>query len=69
MASVEEVLFMVNGVMIFFIMRVVRHRLPRDCCGYPIPGSAQDEVGRGFGQPGLVEDVLLMAGGLKLDGL
>lgn len=67
MASVEEVLFMVNGVMIFFIMRVVRHRLLRDCCGYPIPGSAQDEVGRGFGQPGLVEDFPSSGRGLELD--
>jgi len=32
--------------------------------GCPLPGSVQGQVGRGSEQPGLVEDSLLMAGGL-----
>jgi len=39
-------------------------------CGCPLPGSVQGQVGRGFEQPDLVEDVsLLMAGGLERDDL
>ena len=34
-------------------------------CGCPIPGSAQGQLGWGLEQPGLVEGVLPMAGGLE----
>ena len=42
----------------FFTVRVMRcwNRLPRGC-GCPVPGNAQDQVGWGPGQPGLVLNV------------
>jgi len=40
-------------------MRVVKHwhRLPRDVVDAPFPGNIQGQVGWGFEQPDLVEDV------------
>jgi len=35
----------------------------RRSCGCPLPGSVQGQAGRSSEQPGLVEGVLLMAGG------
>jgi len=47
---------------------LLEQSLPLDCetlaqvaqrsCGCPLPGSVQGQVGWGFVQPGLVEDVL-----------
>jgi len=39
------------------------------CSGCPVPGSVQDEVGQGFEQPDLVDDVLANSRGVGLDGL
>ena len=36
-------------------------------CGCPLPGRVQGQVGRGFGQPGLVEGVPAHGRGLELD--
>jgi len=38
----------------FFTMRVVR----QESCGCPLPGSVQGQVGWGFEQPGLAEDIM-----------
>jgi len=50
----------------FFTMRVVRPwpRLPREAVVCPLPGSVQGQVGRGFEQRGLVEDVPAYGRGL-----
>ena len=32
-------------------------QVSQSSCGCPLPGSVQGQVGRGFGQPGLVEGV------------
>ena len=41
----------------FLTIRVMRHwsMLPREVTNAPVPGRVQGQVGRGFGQPGLVE--------------
>jgi len=43
----------------FFTVKVVKHchRLPREVGRFPLPGSVQGQVGRGFEHPGLVEGV------------
>ena len=43
----------------FFTMRVgeTLEQVAQRSCGWPLPGSVQGQVGRGFEQPGLVEDV------------
>ena len=38
-------------------------------CGCPLPGRVQGQVGRGFGQPGLVEGVPACGRGAGLDDL
>ena len=38
-------------------------------CGCPLPGRVQGQVGRGFGQPGLVEGVPAQGRGLALGDL
>jgi len=49
---------------------VVRHWTQvSQSCGCPIPGGVQDQVGWGFGQPGLVGGVPAHGRGLEPDGL
>ena len=38
-------------------------------CGYPLPGRAQGQVGRGWEQPGLVEGVPAHGRGVEQDHL
>jgi len=44
-------------------------QIAQRCCGCPLPGSGQDQVGRGFEQPGLVEGVPAQCTGVGLDDL
>ena len=46
-----------------FIQNETPKQAAQRSCGCPIPRSAQDQVGWGFGQPGLVGGVPAMAGG------
>ena len=49
----------------FFTVRMARTlaQAAQSSCGCPIPGSAQGQAGRGWGQPGLVEGVPAHGGG------